>query len=151
MVPTSTPYIYKVFETIYMLWMGRWVHHHATTTILVCPEFRELADFLGHSKATNDARVDWLRPKTHMEWFPHPLHTYTSTRCLRPFIVCCGWADGSNIMPLPPYMYAQNLGVVVSILAIAIVVVTRILPLDLIVKTIVVILAHLLCTRPPPP
>ena len=139
MVPTSTPYVYQVFETIHMLWMGRWVHHHAITTILVCPKFRDLADFLGHSEATNDARVDWLSSKTHMEWFPHPLHTYTSTRCLRPFIVCCGWADGSTIMPLPPYMYAQNLGVVVSILAVAIVVVTLILPLDLIVETVVVI------------
>jgi hypothetical protein len=139
MVPTSTPYIYKVFETIHMLWMGGWVHHYAITTILVSPKFRELADFLGHSEAINDARVDWLMPKTHMEWFSHPLHTYTSTRCLRPFIVCYGWADGSTIMPLPPYMYAQNLGVVVSILAIAIVVVTLILPLDLIIETIVVI------------
>ncbi len=81
------------------------VHHHATTTILVSPEFRELADFLGHSEATNDARVDWLRPKTHMEWFPHPLHIYT--RSLRPFI-CCGRADGSTITPLAPYMYAKN-------------------------------------------
>ncbi len=156
MVPTSTPYIYKVFETIHKLWMGRWVHHHAITTIFVCPKFRELADFLGadflgHNKATNDARVDWLRPKTHMEWFPHPLHTYTSTRCLRPFIVCCGWADGSTIMPLPPYMYAQNLGVVVSILAIAIVIVTLILPLDLIVKTVVVILASSIVHMSPPP
>jgi hypothetical protein len=152
MVPPSTPYIYKVFETIHMLWMGRWVHHHAITTILVCPKFRELADFLGHSEATNDARLDWLRPKTHMEWFPHPIHTYTSTRCLRPFIVCCGWADGSTIMPLPPYMYAQNLGVVVSILAVAIDVVALILPLDLIVKTVIVIVfgfiyrAHVLPT-----
>ena len=42
-------------------------------------------------------------------------------------------------MPLPPYMYAQNLGVVVSILADAIVVVTLILPLDLIVETVVII------------
>ncbi len=42
-------------------------------------------------------------------------------------------------MKIPPYMYAQNLGVVVSILAIAIVVVTLILPVDLIVKTVVVI------------
>ena len=42
-------------------------------------------------------------------------------------------------MPLPPYMYAQNLGVVVSILAVAIVVVTHILPLNLIVETVVVI------------
>ncbi len=40
-------------------------------------------------------------------------------------------------MPLPPYMYAQILGVVVSILAIAIVGITLILPLDLIAKTIV--------------
>jgi hypothetical protein len=139
MVPTYTTYIYKVFETIHMLWMGRWVHHHTTTTILVCPKYRELADFLGHSKAANNARVDWLRPKTHMEWFSHPLHAYTSTRCLSPFIVCCGWADGSTIMPLPPYMYAQNFGIVVSILAVTIVIVTLILPLDLIVKTVVVI------------
>ncbi len=42
-------------------------------------------------------------------------------------------------MPLPPNMYAQSLGVVVSILAVAIVVVTLILPLDLIVETIIVI------------
>ncbi len=42
-------------------------------------------------------------------------------------------------MPLPPYMYVQNLGVVVSILAIAIVVVTLILPHNLIVKTVIVI------------
>jgi hypothetical protein len=56
--------------------MGRWVHNHATTTILVATEFRELADFLGHSETTNDVKVQWLRPKTHMEWFPHPLHTY---------------------------------------------------------------------------
>ncbi len=101
MVPTSTPYIYKVFETIHMLWKGRWVHHHATITILVCPKFRELADFLGHSEATNDVKVKWLKPKAYIEWFPHPLHTYTSTRCLRPFIHS-GWGDGSNIMPLPP-------------------------------------------------
>ncbi len=108
MVPTSTPYIYKVFETIHKLWMGRWVHHHATTTILVAAEFRKLADFLGHSATTNDVKVQWLRPLPHLEWFPHPLHIYT--RCLRPFIVCCGWADGSTIMPLPPYLSAQNLG-----------------------------------------
>ncbi len=68
MVPTSTPYIYKytVFETIHMLWMGRWVQHHATTTILVATEFRELAEFLGHSETTNVVKVQWLRPKTLM-------------------------------------------------------------------------------------
>jgi hypothetical protein len=59
MVPASTPYIYKEFEfeTIHMLWKGRWVHHHTTSTILVCQEFREVADLLGHSKATNDVKV----------------------------------------------------------------------------------------------
>ncbi len=57
MVPTSTPYIYKVFETIHKLWMGRWVHHHATTTILGAAEFRKLADFLGHSATANDVKV----------------------------------------------------------------------------------------------
>jgi hypothetical protein len=35
MVPTSTIYTYKVFNSIHMLWMGRWIHHHATLTILV--------------------------------------------------------------------------------------------------------------------
>jgi hypothetical protein len=103
MVHSSTPYIYKVFQTIHMLWMGRWVHHLATTTILVAAEFRELADFLGHCEATNDVKVKWLRPHTHMEWFTPSLHTYS--RCFRPFI-CCGWADGSTILPLPPYLYA---------------------------------------------
>ncbi len=107
MVPIPTPYIYKVFEIIHMLWlwMGRLVHHHATTTIHVAVEFRELADFLGHSKAKNDVKVQWLRPQTHMEWFPHPIHIYT--RSLRPFI-CCGRTDGSTITPLAPYMYAKN-------------------------------------------
>ena len=52
-------------------------------------------------------RACWMRPKTHLKWFLHPLHTYT--RCLRPFI-CCGWADGSTITPLPPYLSTQNLG-----------------------------------------
>ncbi len=65
-IPTSTPYIYKVFETIHMLWMGRWVHHHASTTILVSPELREFADFLGYSEATNDVKVQWLSPLAHM-------------------------------------------------------------------------------------
>jgi hypothetical protein len=51
MIPTSTPYIYKVFETIHMLWMSRWIHNHATTTILVGTEVREeLDDFTGHRK-----------------------------------------------------------------------------------------------------
>jgi hypothetical protein len=85
--------------------MGRLVHHHATTTILVAAEFRELADFMGHSEAINDVKVQWLRPQIHMEWFPHPLHTYT--RSLRPFI-CCGRADGSTITPLAPYLHAMN-------------------------------------------
>ena len=78
-------------------------HYHHTC----CPEFRELADFLGHSEVTNDVKVQWLRPHTHMEWFTHSLRTYT--RCFRPFI-CCGWADGSTILPLPSYLLPQNLG-----------------------------------------
>jgi hypothetical protein len=50
MVPTSTIYTYKVFKTIHMLWMGRWIHHHVTSTILVGKEIQELAEFLEHSK-----------------------------------------------------------------------------------------------------
>jgi hypothetical protein len=52
MVPTSTIYIYEVFKTIHMLWMGRRIHHHAT-----CKEFRELAEFLDKSEAANES---WL-------------------------------------------------------------------------------------------
>jgi hypothetical protein len=39
-----------------------------------------------------------------MEWFPHPLQTYS--RCLATFI-CCGWAHGCVIMPLPPHLLAK--------------------------------------------
>ena len=37
MIPTSTPNIHQVFENTQMLWMGRWIHHHATITICVGP------------------------------------------------------------------------------------------------------------------
>jgi hypothetical protein len=70
-----------------MVLMGRWIHHHATSTVVVDAEFGEWADFLFDSiKASNDVKVHWLRPQTHMEWFPHPLNTYTIH--FRPFIWC---------------------------------------------------------------
>jgi hypothetical protein len=76
MAPTSTSNIYKVFGNIPMLWMGRWIQYLGNTTIiLVGQDFRELSKFLGHSLATNDVMVNWLRPQTHMECFPHPLQT----------------------------------------------------------------------------
>ncbi len=50
--------------------MRRWIHHYATSTILASEEIREFAKFLGHSLATNDVMVHWLKPQTHMEWFP---------------------------------------------------------------------------------
>jgi hypothetical protein len=52
----------------------------------------------------NDVMVHWLRPQTHMEWFPHPLQA--NSRCLRTFL-CCGWADGFTILPLPLFMEAH--------------------------------------------
>jgi hypothetical protein len=68
MVPISTPYICRMYETIHMLWMSRWVHHHATTTILVTAEFRESEDLLDCTTwASNDAKVEWLRPHTNLE------------------------------------------------------------------------------------
>jgi hypothetical protein len=57
MVPTSTTYIYNTFSTINMVWMGRWIHHHA---VVVDAEFGAFADFLDDSKATNDVKVHWL-------------------------------------------------------------------------------------------
>jgi hypothetical protein len=43
-----------------------------------------------------------------MEWFPHPLPAYT--RHWTTFI-CCGWAHGSIIMPLPTHVSTQMLEV----------------------------------------
>jgi phosphopentomutase len=65
MVPTPTPHVNKVFETSHMLWMSRWIHHHATINVLVGTEIRELDVFFGHRsqvaghrEATNDVKVD---------------------------------------------------------------------------------------------
>jgi len=61
-------------------------------------------EILHHSWATKDTIVQWLRLLPKMEGFSHPLPTYE--RCLKTFI-CCGWAHGSIIMPLPPYVLTQ--------------------------------------------
>ena len=102
MIPTSTPIIYEVFESIHKLWMGRWIHHHASSTIFMKLKFRELAEFMGHTLATYDVILHWLRPQTHMKFVPTPLQT--CSMCLRAFI-CYGWGDGSTIMPLPPWSF----------------------------------------------
>jgi hypothetical protein len=54
------------------------------------------------------------RKKTHLGWGPRPTWNDSHipsihTRRLRIFI-WCGWAYGSTIMPLWPYLLAQNLG-----------------------------------------
>ena len=68
---------YGMIGIIHMLWMGSpALHHHATTIILVDPEFRKVAKFLGLNLATNGVMVHWLRSQTHMEWFPYPLQLY---------------------------------------------------------------------------
>jgi hypothetical protein len=51
--------------------MGRWIHHHSTAIRLVGAEFGALTNFLGYSEFTNDVKVHWLRPQTHMECFSH--------------------------------------------------------------------------------
>jgi hypothetical protein len=76
MVPTSTMNISEVFQIIHRLWMGRWIHHHATSTIYALPEAREFMELLDLGSTTNNDKVYWLRPQTHLDWFPHPLQTY---------------------------------------------------------------------------
>ncbi len=107
MVLNSSSNIYMEFDNIHMLWMGRWIRHHATSIIIVCFKFGELAKFVCRSWATNDVALHWFRPQTHMEWFPHPLQTYK--RCLAIFMFC-GCADGSTIVALPSYLFISNLG-----------------------------------------
>jgi hypothetical protein len=39
-----------------------------------------------------------------MEWFPYPLPAYTRHWTM---FICCGWAHGSIIMPLPTHVSTQ--------------------------------------------
>ena len=52
--PTSTAYIYKVFEHLKQLWMGIWQHTHTITTTEVSPDLGELAEIL------DDVRVEMI-------------------------------------------------------------------------------------------
>jgi hypothetical protein len=68
----STSSIYKVFDNFHMLWMGIWIHHHAITTaqtILSVGEWNQTILSVGEWLETI---VQWLRLKTHLEWFQHP-------------------------------------------------------------------------------
>ena len=86
------------------------LHHHVTSYHHSCwlagPDFGRLARIPGSqwSSNANDVKVHWLRPQTHMEWFPHPLQTYTW--CFEHSFLYCGWANGSTIMSLTPYLLA---------------------------------------------
>ncbi len=44
--PMSMSYIYEVFEHIFRLWMGIWLHIHIVTTTDTSPYLRELAESL---------------------------------------------------------------------------------------------------------
>jgi hypothetical protein len=65
------------------------------------PQFSEVCLNLGLLMSVKWALMHWLRLQTHMEWFPHPTHTYA--RWLTTFI-CNGWGYGLIILPLPPLM-----------------------------------------------
>ena len=88
---------YKVFGNIHMLflWMGRWIHHHVTSIILVCEWLSLLADFLGHRGAAKLCQGWLVEAPT-----PHCM-LLTSTWC-------CGWTNGSTIMPLPSSLLVYN-------------------------------------------
>ena len=67
MIPTSTPNMFKVFENIHILWMRRWIHHHAISIMIVHLKLIEMAEFTGHTWATYDVILHWLMPQTHMK------------------------------------------------------------------------------------
>ncbi len=72
MAHKSTSSIYKVFDNVHMLWMGILIHHYAITTaqtILSVGEGNQTILPVGEWLGTI---VQWLRLKTHLEWFPHP-------------------------------------------------------------------------------
>jgi hypothetical protein len=45
--PTSTSYIYKVFEHLQLLWTGIWLHAHTITSAFISPDLGELAVVIG--------------------------------------------------------------------------------------------------------
>jgi hypothetical protein len=105
MVLTSTSNIYKVFVNIYML--SGWADGSTIMTlplyildgIQLTGSFCQIPGL--QVWATNDVMVHWLRPQTHMEWFPLPLQTYKVVKIIH---MRSGWADGSTIMTLPQYI-----------------------------------------------
>ncbi len=44
--PTSMSYIHMVFECLFRLWMGIWLHIHNVTTTDASPELLKLAEIL---------------------------------------------------------------------------------------------------------
>jgi hypothetical protein len=83
-----------------------WNLHHVTTTTCVHPDVGSpiKSCITPGLQSTKDTIVQWLRLLPKMEGIPHPLPTHE--RCLKTFI-CCGWAHGSIIMPLPPHVLTQ--------------------------------------------
>ena len=90
--------------------MGRWIHRHPTSTIPVGPKFRKLVEFLGCSWGTCDVMVHWFRCSPKPTWKVSHIQSTYIKQGLRTFI-CGGWADGSTIIPLPPFLMVLSLGV----------------------------------------
>ncbi len=52
-------YIYKVFEHLKQLWMGKWQHTHTITTTEVTPDLGELAEII------DDVSVEMIPQRYH--------------------------------------------------------------------------------------
>jgi hypothetical protein len=52
--------------------MGRWIHHNTISTMIVHLKLIEMAEFMGHTWATNDVILNWLRPQIHLKGCPRP-------------------------------------------------------------------------------
>ncbi len=93
MVPTSTSNIYKVLDNLHLLWMGRWIHHHAEYLpkhLLVRPDlFCELKSWVTAELLMILGCRDWGAQPT----WDDPLIRFQHIHSVWQTIICYCWEE----------------------------------------------------------
>jgi hypothetical protein len=93
MVPTSTSNIYQVLDSLHLLWMGRWIHHHAEYLpkhLLVRSDlFCELKSWVTAGLLMILGCRDWGSQPT----WDDPLIRFQHIHSVWKTIICCGWEE----------------------------------------------------------
>jgi len=103
MVPKSNMYINMDMDNLHMVWMIRWIHHHAATTAAVGTYYGScLTSWVAAGHLTKPLWTGW---GCRFTWNGDKI-ILTYARCFATFI-CCEWTDESIAMPLPPHLMTQ--------------------------------------------